>query len=208
MPRRQLFVQLCKVAPSSFPVVLLMAVARYPIFTAMQVVTIRRISIADALVLQTISRATFLEAFAADNDEENMKQYLQENLSIERLTAELMSPCSEFYFAEVSGAPVGYLKVNYATCQTEPQGDNSLEIERIYVFKEHYGKGVAQALFQKAIDIAAHRNAENIWLGVWEHNHRALAFYRKNGFTEFGRHVFMLGTDAQTDILMRRHITI
>ncbi len=208
MPRRQLFVQLVKVAPSSFPVVLFMTVARYPIFTAMQVVTIRRISIADALPLQTISRATFLEAFAADNDEQNMTQYLQENLSIKRLTAELSAPCSEFYFAEVSGAPVGYLKVNYSTCQTEPQGDNSLEIERIYIFKDHYGKGIAQALFQKAIDIAAHRNAKNIWLGVWEHNRRALAFYRKNGFIEFGRHVFMLGTDAQTDILMRRHITI
>lgn len=185
-----------------------MAVARYPIFTAMQVVTIRRISIVDALALQTISRATFLEAFAADNDEQNMSQYLQENLSIEKLTAELTAPCSEFYFAGVSGTPVGYLKVNYATCQTEPQEENNLEIERIYVFKEHYGKGVAQALFQKAIDIATHRNAENIWLGVWEHNHRALAFYKKNGFTEFGRHVFMLGTDAQTDVLMRRHITI
>jgi len=208
MPRRQLFVQLFKVTPSSFPVVLLIAVAQYPIFTPVQDVTISRINVSDALALQTISRATFREAFAADNDEQNMSQYLQENLSIEKLTAELTAPCSEFYFAGVSGTTVGYLKVNYAACQTEPHGDNSLEIERIYVFKEHYGKGVAQALFQKAIDIAAHRNAGNIWLGVWEHNHRALAFYRKNGFTEFGRHVFMLGTDAQTDILMRRHITI
>ena len=206
MPCRQLFVQLFKVTPSYFPVVLLMAVARYPIFTPMQDVTITRINVSDALALQTISRATFLEAFAADNDEQNMTQYLQENLSIERLTAELSAPCSEFYFAESGTKPIGYMKINYATCQTEPQGENNLEIERIYVFKEHYGKGVAQALFQKAIDIAAHHNAENIWLGVWEHNHRALAFYRKNGFIEFGRHVFMLGTDAQTDILMRREL--
>ena len=173
----------------------------------MQEISIIRISVSDVLALQAISRTTFLEAFAADNDEENMKQYLQENLSVEKLTTELEAPCSEFYFANVSGTPVGYLKVNYATCQTEQQGDGSLEIERIYVLREQYGKGVAQALFQKAIDIAAHRNAGNIWLGVWEHNHRALAFYRKYGFTEFGRHVFMLGSDAQTDILMRRNIT-
>jgi GNAT superfamily N-acetyltransferase len=177
-----------------------------PIFTAMQEVTIRKIGVADALALQTISRHTFQEAFAADNDAQNMEQYLTENLSIDRLTSELRAPCSEFYFAEVAGTPIGYLKVNYSTCQTEPQGEDSLEVERIYITKEHYGKGVAQALFQKAIDIAISRNARNLWLGVWEHNYRALAFYGKNGFVEFGRHVFMLGTDAQTDIMMRREL--
>lgn len=177
-----------------------------PIFTAMQEVTIRKIGVADALALQTISRHTFQEAFAADNDAQNMEQYLTENLSVERLTAELQAPCSEFYFAEVAGTPIGYLKVNYGTCQTEPQGEQSLEVERIYITKEHYGKGVAQALFQKAIDIATSRNARNLWLGVWEHNYRALAFYRKNGFVEFGRHIFILGTDAQTDIMMRREL--
>ncbi|MBL7692040.1 MAG: GNAT family N-acetyltransferase [Flavipsychrobacter sp.] len=169
----------------------------------MQEVTIRRVGVAEAVALQTISRHTFKEAFAGDNDAQNMEQYLTENLSIERLTFELHAPCSEFYFAEVAGTSIGYLKVNYGTCQTEPQGENSLEVERIYITKEHHGKGVAQSLFQKAIDIATSRNARNIWLGVWEHNHRALAFYRKYGFVEFGRHVFMLGTDAQTDIMMR-----
>jgi GNAT superfamily N-acetyltransferase len=172
----------------------------------MQEVTIRQIGVDNASALQNISRNTFQEAFATENDAQNMEQYLTENLSIERLTSELQAPCSQFYFAEVSGTPIGYLKVNYSACQTEPQGENSLEIERIYITKEHYGKGVAQALFQKAIDIATIRNARNLWLGVWEHNYRALAFYRKNGFVEFGRHVFMLGADAQTDIMMRREL--
>ena len=83
---------------------------------------------------------------------------------------------------------------------------NSLEIERIYVLKEFLGKTIGQLLLEHAFQIAREKGNENVWLGVWEENKRAIRFYQKNGFEEFDKHIFMLGEDAQTDILMRKKL--
>jgi len=78
-----------------------------------------------------------------------------------------------------------------------------MEIERIYVLKDFHGKNIGQLLFEKAIELATQKNANYIWLGVWEENPRAINFYKKNGFVEFDKHIFVLGDDEQTDIMMR-----
>jgi ribosomal protein S18 acetylase RimI-like enzyme len=98
---------------------------------------------------------------------------------------------------------IGYLKLNKGGSQTELKDNDALEIERIYVLKEFHGKKVGQMLFEKAIQIAKEQNAEFVWLGVWEENKRAIQFYTKNGFVEFDQHVFVLGDEPQTDIMMK-----
>lgn len=172
----------------------------------MEGVVIKRVESNDVERLQEISRRTFFEAFHAVNTEEDMRKYLDEALSIERLTRELNDSGSEFYFAEWEGNIIGYLKLNHGPSQTDIKDDNALEAERIYVAAEFQGRQVGQALYEKAVAIAEDRGAEYIWLGVWEHNHRAIDFYRRNGFNTFGKHPFMLGNDEQTDIMMRREI--
>jgi diamine N-acetyltransferase len=153
--------------------------------------------------LQKIGRQTFFETFSAGNSEENMKRYLEDNFSVERLTAELNNPDSEFYFAVLHSKVIGYLKLNYGPSQTELKDDDAVEIERIYVLQEYYGKKVGQLLYDKAIQIARDRNASYVWLGVWEENLRAINFYKKNGFVPFDKHIFRLGDDEQTDIMMK-----
>lgn len=153
--------------------------------------------------LQKIGRQTFFETFSAVNTEENMKKYLEEGFSIEKLTTELKDNNSEFYFATLDNNVIGYLKLNFGQSQTELQDDNALEIERIYVSKEFHGKKVGQLLYDKAIQIARQKKADYVWLGVWEENPRAINFYRKNGFVEFDKHVFKLGNDEQTDLMMK-----
>jgi diamine N-acetyltransferase len=153
--------------------------------------------------LQKIGRQTFFETFSAVNTEENMKKYLEEGFSIEKLTTELKDNNSEFYFATLDNNVIGYLKLNFGQSQTELQDDNALEIERIYVSKEFQGKKVGQLLYDKAIQIARQKKADYVWLGVWEENPRAINFYRKNGFVEFDKHVFKLGNDEQTDLMMK-----
>jgi len=98
---------------------------------------------------------------------------------------------------------VGYLKLNFGSSQTELKDDRALEIERIYVLKEFHGKSVGQELYEKAIYVARQKNADYVWLGVWEQNPRAINFYKKNGFIEFDKHIFKLGEDEQTDIMMK-----
>lgn len=98
---------------------------------------------------------------------------------------------------------IGYLKVNFEQSQTELKDDKALEIERIYVLKEFHGKNVGQALYEKAIELAKEKKVKYVWLGVWEQNQRAIKFYQKNGFIPFDKHIFTLGDDKQTDILMK-----
>jgi diamine N-acetyltransferase len=169
----------------------------------MENIQIREVCLEDIDELQNIGRQTFSETFAAGNTEENLAKYLEEGFSPERLSAELCDSNSDFYFAEQGNDVIGYLKLNFGQSQTELKDEKALEIERIYVLKEFHGKKVGQLLYEKAMQIAKQKNADYVWLGVWEENPRAIAFYKKNGFVEFDKHIFKLGTDEQTDIMMK-----
>lgn len=162
-----------------------------------------RATLSDINQLQQISRQTFYETFASVNTAENMRKYLEEEFSTEKLSNEIVSNNSEFYFALLEKNVIGYLKLNFGQSQAELQDDNALELERIYVLKEFHGKKVGQLLYDKAVEIARQRNVDYIWLGVWEKNIRAKNFYKKNGLVEFNKHIFRLGNDEQTDIMMK-----
>jgi ribosomal protein S18 acetylase RimI-like enzyme len=169
----------------------------------MDEIKITRVNLSDINELQFISRQTFFETFAEGNTESDMKKYLDENLSYDRLRAELMVAESEFYFASIQNKVIGYLKLNSGMAQTELKNLKALEIERIYVLKEYHGKKVGQVLYDIALQSGTRTKADYLWLGVWEKNLRAINFYRKNGFEEFDRHIFKLGDDLQTDIMMK-----
>jgi ribosomal protein S18 acetylase RimI-like enzyme len=169
----------------------------------MNTIEITKIGKEEILQLQKIGRQTFEETFSESNSEENMKNYLEEGFSKEKLTAELNDKNSEFYFAKLEEEEIGYLKVNFGDSQTELKDSKALEIERIYVSKEYHGKSVGQLLYDKAIEVAKQKGSEYVWLGVWEENPRAISFYKKNGFVEFDKHIFRLGDDEQTDIMMK-----
>ena len=169
----------------------------------MNTIEITKIGKEEILQLQKIGRQTFEETFSESNSEENMKNYLEEGFSKEKLTAELNDKNSEFYFAKLEEEVIGYLKVNFGDSQTELKDSKALEIERIYVSKEYHGKSVGQLLYDKAIEVAKQKGSEYVWLGVWEKNPRAISFYKKNGFVEFDKHIFRLGDDEQTDIMMK-----
>ncbi len=166
-------------------------------------IEIRKITTNDLDELQKIGRLTFYETFASGNTEENMNKYLDESFSFTKLTAELSDNNAEFYFATIDNKVIGYLKLNFGQSQTELKDNKAVEIERIYVLKEYRGKGVGQMLYDQAIKIARQKNADYVWLGVWEENPRAINFYKKNGFVEFDKHIFKLGNDEQTDIMMK-----
>lgn len=159
--------------------------------------------VTDVEELQKIAILTYREAFDQSNSEENMQDYLSRSFSTEQLTKELKNPNSAFYLAAYNQEIIGYLKLNFGDAQTEFKEARSLEIERIYVKSSFHGKQVGQRLFDKAIDIAKENNVDNVWLGVWEHNPKAIRFYEKNGLEVFDQHPFRMGDDVQTDLLMK-----
>jgi len=166
-------------------------------------VKIRKIKILDLAQLQKIGISTFSETFAEHNTKEDLEKYLKESFAADKLIAELKNPDAAFYFAELDDTVIGYLKINFGDAQTELKDNKSVEIERIYVLQAYHGKKIGQLLFNKAIEIAKEHQAHYVWLGVWEENHRALQFYKKNGFVQFDTHIFKLGNDEQTDIMMK-----
>ncbi len=172
----------------------------------MNTIEVYKIGLNEISQLQEIGRQTFYETFAESNSEENMQNYLAEGFTIEKLTSEINNPNSEFYFATFENQIIGYLKINFGEAQTELKDNKTLEIERIYVVKDFHGKSIGQLLYDKAIQIANQKKVDYVWLGVWEENPRAIRFYIKNGFVEFDKHIFKLGNDEQTDIMMKLNL--
>lgn len=169
-------------------------------------IKIARATINNLIELQVIGKTTFHETFAETNSESDLAKYLDESFDMNKLTTELNNSESFFFLAKLDEKVIGYLKLNIGSAQTESIIDNALEIERIYVLKEFHGKRVGSLLYNKAKEFALEKNLKQIWLGVWEHNQRAISFYKKQGFKEFSKHIFKLGDDEQTDIIMLLNI--
>ena len=167
---------------------------------------IRCARIEDADLLAELGAQTFAETFSEDNTPEDMTAYLAASFSLEKLTAELTDPLSIFFIAEVDGQAAGYAKLHPGKASDGVEGQEPVELVRLYVSRKWLGRGVGQALMRRCIDAARGKGFQTIWLGVWERNSRALAFYRKWNFREVGDHIFQLGSDPQRDILMQRAI--
>lgn len=168
----------------------------------METIHVKQAFSAQLAALQKLGRQTFYETFASSNTRENLEAYMEESFNTLQLQKELADPDSQFFIAYDHEQAIGYLKINTGAAQTEPL-PNALEIQRIYVLKNYLGKAIGQLLFNKAVEVAKEKKVDSIWLGVWEKNARAIQFYKKNGFVEFDRHIFQLGDDPQTDLLMR-----
>ena len=166
--------------------------------------SIREATIEDAPLIADISRQTFSETFAPDNTKEDMHKFMSEQFTKGRLMLEVGKPEHLFLLAYVNNEVAGYVKLREGKTHEELAGIKSLEVARLYSMNHFIGKGVGKALMQKSIDIAIEKAKEVIWLGVWEHNQRAINFYEKWGFKKFGEQVFLLGTDLQKDWLMKR----
>ncbi|WP_342414776.1 GNAT family N-acetyltransferase [Paenibacillus sp. FSL R10-2782] len=158
----------------------------------------------DLPILQEISIETFNDTFKDQNSPKNMKTYLQRAFNSKQLEEELSNVSSEIFFIYFNEELAGYLKVNMNEAQSEKMGDESLEIERIYIKNKLQKNGVGRYLLNKAMEIAMEQNKNKIWLGVWEKNENAIAFYKKMGFIQTGAHSFYMGDEEQIDFIMTK----
>ncbi len=164
---------------------------------------IKKADINDLDIVRSIAIKTFVESFADENSKENMELYIENNLSISKLKAEFENPDAMFFLAYFEAEVVAYLKLNLGEEQTLSFGPKSIEIERIYVLYSFQHRQIGKELLDKTIEIAKVHSKSHICLGVWEKNLKAITFYKKHGLREIGKHVFMLGNDAQNDLLMQ-----
>lgn len=170
----------------------------------MMTITIREGQPTDARDLAEIASRTFRETFAEDNRPEDLEHHLTTAYGPEQQLSELTRPDMVTLLGEVDGRLVAYAQLRMGTAPDCVRGDSPVELWRFYVSREWHGRGVAQQLMKSVEAEACRRGGRTLWLGVWERNQRALAYYRKTGFADVGSHVFMLGTDPQTDRIMVR----
>ncbi|KRE82438.1 GNAT family acetyltransferase [Paenibacillus sp. Soil766] len=159
----------------------------------------------DLCKLQEISVETFTETFKDHNSPESLNAYLERAYNLKQLEKELSDPFSQFFFVYLNDEVAGYLKVNTNDAQSEEKmGDDSLEIERIYIKSKFQGHGLGKYLLTKAVETAMERDKKKVWLGVWEENENAIAFYKKMGFVQTGSHSFYMGDEEQIDFVMTK----
>jgi len=169
-------------------------------------VSIRPVTAKDIDLLREVSIQTFRDLLEKSNTAEDLKLYIDTNFTREQVQKEFDDKRNVFFLMFDGTKAMGYLKLRTGYEPEELAGVNALEIERLYCIQEYVGKQVGKILMQTALDYAKAQQFDVVWLGVWEHNPRAYAFYQKWGFETFGSHVFMLGTDAQTDWMMKRKV--
>lgn len=167
-------------------------------------VSVRVADVGDAGVLADLGRRTFYETFAAHNKPDDMDAYMREAFDVERIAAELREPGAVCLVAEAQSKVIGFARLASATPPACVTGPAPVRLVKLYVSADAIGSGVGAALMRSGIEWARNAHHETLWLGVWEHNHRARAFYERWGFVPVGTETFRLGTDDQTDVLMQR----
>lgn len=168
--------------------------------------TIKKCTLDDVVELQAVSKETFTETFQEQNSPEHLNAYLERAYNLEQLECEIANPSSHFYFVLYDQQVAGYLKINTGNAQSEEMGEDSLEVERIYVKKDFQKHGLGKKLLNKAMEMALELNKSKVWLGVWEENDNAIAFYQKKGFVQTGAHSFFMGDDEQIDLIMTKSL--
>ncbi len=169
-------------------------------------VRIRPVTEKDIDLLREVSIQSFRDLLEKSNTAEDMKLYIDKNLSYEQLKNEFDDKRNAFFLTFDGDKAMAFLKLRTGYAPDELLGMKALEIERLYCIQEYVGKQIGKVLMQTSLDYAKDHSYEVVWLGVWEHNPRAYSFYQKWGFEKFGSHIFLLGTDPQTDWLMKRSV--
>lgn len=167
---------------------------------------LRRATPGDAERVAKLARDTFVAAFAEHNRPEDLSAYIDEAFSLDAIRAEIEDPASTYLWAEETGIPAGYAKLRRGTVADCVTGERPVELQRIYAQPDRIGAGVGKSLLHMVIKIARAEGYKTLWLGVWEHNERAITFYRHQGFEHIGEHLFMLGNDRQTDRILQLNL--
>ncbi|GAB3494251.1 GNAT family N-acetyltransferase [Spirosoma knui] len=171
--------------------------------------TIRPAAVTDAALLTDLAITTMREAFGPPHNPIHLvDEYIQSAINERILTAELADPRSTFFLMlSDEGTAIGYAKMRRHAPPRRMSERKAIEIQRIYLLQAHIGQGQGRLLMQHCLNWAGEQGFMAVWLGVWERNERALAFYKKLGFDRFGFHYFQFGSERQRDYWLQKQLT-
>ena len=171
-------------------------------------ISLRQATTDDAKLLTDLAYTTFWDASAhhPKNAPDDLNYYMRQAFNVEQISAELADAKNIFIIAEIEGEAAGYAKIIIDNIEPGITAERPVELARLYSHQKHLGQGVGQTLMDACFERGRTEERDVMWLGVWEYNPRAQRFYEKNGFRIVGSHVFQLGKDSQTDLLMQREL--
>jgi len=160
----------------------------------------------DAPTLRDLMEQTFVDTYAPFNTPENMQQYVTSHFGLAQVEQELRDEKVQYLLMKQNERLIGFVKLVKDHAAEGLEGQKVVELERIYVTRTHHGQKLGAKLMQACLNWSKNAGYTTVWLGVWEQNQKALAFYEKMGFQRFGEHVFTLGTEVQNDFLMKKEL--
>jgi ribosomal protein S18 acetylase RimI-like enzyme len=163
---------------------------------------LRRAVVGDAPSLSVLAERTFRDAFGARNSPSNMDLHCSRVFGSDIQQREIEDRELVTTIAEAENQMIGFSQLRFASRHSSVAAERPAELKRLYVIAEWHGRDVGRNLMQDVIGTAAREGCDVLWLGVWEHNPKAMAFYRKFGLEVVGTHAFMLGQDRQRDLVM------
>lgn len=172
----------------------------------MSTLLIRPATSEDAAILADLGARTFRETFEDVSSPGDLAAFLTEAYSEAIQRAELADPSRPARILEVDGVPCGFLQLRLGHREPGVTGERPVELQRIYLLRAAQGGGRGAALMEAAVDMARAWGADTLWLGVWENNHKALAFYARSGFREVGDHIFQIGQQIDRDLILARDL--
>lgn len=164
---------------------------------------ISRCTAAEAATLTALAAETFYDTYSHLNTPETMRAYMDTTFTTRRIREELEDPCRSFFMIKEHCTPIAFMQINRAPSQSDINDPQSLEIQRIYIQKEHKRRGLGSMLIRHAVFIAEREQLGRIWLSVWEKNPSAVRFYERMGFHKAGNRIFRMGDELQKDHIMR-----
>jgi len=163
---------------------------------------IRHAVASDSSALTCLAEQTFRDTFAIGSSPSDLQQFCEKNYRSDIQLQEIKDPNMVTILVENEGKLAGFAQVRLISSKEGLSGVRQSELSRLYVSNEWQGRGVAHKLMAEVLSSVAQVKSECLWLGVWENNPRAIAFYQKYDFTIVGEHIFTVGTDPQRDLIM------
>ena len=167
---------------------------------------IRRASPEDLDILVHLSARTFRETYGPNLDPAEVEDYVASNFTAARIAEQVADPSSTFFLGYVMGQPVGYATLRSGPAPACVPGPRPVELSRLYLVENVIGKGHGAALMRACLEAAQGLGFETMWLGIWQGNVRARAFYQKWGFKDVGTHEFIFGGIVDHDPVMARPV--
>lgn len=164
---------------------------------------IRRAAVKDAFILSALAGATNYETYFETDEPEDLARYIADYFNPQAMKAELEDERSTFFLAEIDARFVGYAKLLAGEAVECVKGENTIELQRIYVLEKMIRRGVGKILLEKCLEEARSRGFESLWLKVFDLNARAIEFYRRRNFEHVGEDGFYYGEQRFTCLVMR-----